>query len=394
MAAGRPPYRVPAQVPETTWLTRHDWRSHVTTLRDELDALPPALRERLRARGFEPEVLRRWAAGLGAGPDDKNRLRGTVEPPRAGDVRDIAPDEARAFAERGREAVARGELAVCVLAGGMATRMGGVVKALVELRPGLTFLELRLGEQRALQEKFGRRAPLWLMTSEPTEPGIAERLGAARDGYELATFEQFVSLRLAPGGGLFRDEHGEPSVYATGHGDLPDALRRSGLIARFLERGGRHVWIWNLDNIGARLDPAVLGFHLAHGGPLTVELVDKRGGDVGGGPVRHDGRPIICEHFRLPRGFDAATVPVFNTNTFLVSAEALAALAFDWSYVEVHKDVGGRPAVQFERLLGELSVALPPSFLRVPRDGAESRFVPVKDAADLARAQAFLELVR
>ena len=45
----------------------------------------------------------------------------------------------------------------------------------------------------------------------------------------LTTFEQNVSLRLTPEGALFLDEHGQPSVYSTGHGDLPDALRRSGL---------------------------------------------------------------------------------------------------------------------------------------------------------------------
>ena len=34
-----------------------------------------------------------------------------------------------------------------VLAGGMATRMGGVVKALVEIVPGLTFMDARLAER-------------------------------------------------------------------------------------------------------------------------------------------------------------------------------------------------------------------------------------------------------
>ncbi|MBI4954696.1 MAG: UTP--glucose-1-phosphate uridylyltransferase [Myxococcales bacterium] len=364
-----------------------------TSLAAELAALPAALSVRLAARGFSADKLVTWAHTLGPGSEARNRLAGRVEPVAASDVG--SPPVAGEGLERaravGEAALARGELAVCVLAGGMATRMGGVVKALVEVLPGRTFLDVRLGERRALAERYGREAPLWLMTSEPTEPRIAERLGGARDGYALATFEQFVSLRLRPDGALFRDAAGEPSVYATGHGDLPDALCASGLLASFLARGGRHVWISNLDNLGARVDPAILGWHIGHGGPLTVELVDKRAGDVGGGPVRHAGRPIVCEHFRLPVGFDPASVPVFNTNTFLVSAAALAALVFEWTYVEVHKEVGELEAVQFERLLGELSVPLTPSFLRVPRDGAASRFVPVKDTRDLAAAAAFVE---
>ena len=39
-----------------------------------------------------------------------------------------------------------------------------------------------------------------------------------------------MSLRLAADGSLFRDDRGDPSPYATGHGDLPDALAESGAL--------------------------------------------------------------------------------------------------------------------------------------------------------------------
>src|SRR5262249_23730537 len=157
---------------------------------------------------------------------------------------------------------------------------------------------------------------LWLMTSEATDGPIRAALGS-RLGPTLATFEQFVSLRLTPNGGLFLDDAGEASTYATGHGDLPDALRASGHLARFLGAGGRYVWIATLDNLGATVDAAVLGWHIAHDEALTVEVVDKLGSDRGGVPVRWNGRRIIAEEFRLPVGFDPARVRVFNTNTFL-----------------------------------------------------------------------------
>src|SRR5262249_46040244 len=138
------------------------------------------------------------------------------------------------------------------------------------------------------------------------------------------------------------------SVYATGHGDLPDALRASGILGRFVARGGKVVCIANIDNLGATVDPAIVGFHLERGAPVTVELVDKVGTDRGGGPVRWNGKPIITEEFRLPIGFDPASVPVFNTNTFLVSAPALDALSMAWTYVLVEKSIGSQKAIQFE----------------------------------------------
>ena len=60
-----------------------------------------------------------------------------------------------------------------------------------------------------------------------------------------------MSLRLTPAGELYFED-GKPSPYATGHGDLPEALRKSGLLERFLaSRGDGYVWIANLDNLGA-----------------------------------------------------------------------------------------------------------------------------------------------
>jgi UTP--glucose-1-phosphate uridylyltransferase len=370
--------------------------SRRVNLRDQLAALPRPLVARLGARGFDPTQLEAWAATIGRDRDHRNRLPGKVEPPHAGDIVDLPGSGTAADAEyraRGEEALARGEVALCVLAGGMATRMGGVVKALVDALPGRSFLDLRLAEKAHLSRIAGKPVPLWMMTSEATEGPIRGALGARLSADDLATFEQFVSLRLTPEGALFHDEEGHPSVYSTGHGDLPDALRQSGLCQRFVDRGGKTVWIANIDNLGATVDPAVLGFHLAQEAALTVELVDKVGSDRGGGPVRWNGRPVITEEFRLPVGFDPAAVPVFNTNTFLVGAEALAALSMKWTYVEVEKKIGERRAVQFERILGELTAGIEPRFLRVPRSGSRSRFLPVKDLPELEKRRPEIELI-
>ena len=212
------------------------------TLEDQLKALSSPLLERVRARGFDPERLSSWAKLVGVDRDRRNRLSGRVEPPRPDDI-DTAPSpgspEHERFAKLGSEALACGEVALCVLAGGMATRMGGVVKALVEALPGRTFLDLRLAENDRLRRVAGGKpTPLWLMTSEATNDKTRSALGDRLDGETCATFEQFVSLRLTPEGTLFLDEEGEPSVYATGHGDLPDALKKSGLLRRFIDRGG------------------------------------------------------------------------------------------------------------------------------------------------------------
>jgi UTP--glucose-1-phosphate uridylyltransferase len=371
-------------------------------LRADLASLPGPLRQRLDAAGFDPERLVALAASLHANAqaEERNRVKGLVEPPRPADVAPApvrgSPERER-LATRGLEAIRRGELAFCVMAGGMATRMGGVVKALVEAFDSKTFLALRLHENATWSQRAGSPVPLWLMTSEATDGPIRAELERSKAPPHIATFTQDLGVRLTREGGLFRDEHGQPSTYSPGHGDLPDALRRSGLLTSFLARGGKYVWIANLDNLGASIDEALLGAFLDladRGTEVLVEVAPKVPGDRGGIPVWADaedeeGRVVrrlqVLEEFRLPAGFDATQVGVFNTNTFLVTARALAHLKVRWSWFQVEKKVDGRPAVQFERLLQELTAAAVAGYVRVPRDGAESRFLPVKDFDELAK---------
>jgi UTP--glucose-1-phosphate uridylyltransferase len=379
----------------------------VSSLAGELAALDPSLRGRLDDAGFDAARLLGLAASLGEGDaatrrDTRNRVHGDVRGPTPAEVPN-APDastkEGARLAALGDEAIRRGELAFCVLAGGMATRMGGVVKALVEALEGRDFLELRLADNAAWSARIGKPMPLWLMTSDATDDALAAALKQRKAPAHVATFMQDLGLRLTAEGRLFREADGAPSPYATGHGDLVDAVRRSGLLRRFREAGGKYVWIANLDNLGATVDPAILGHFIETKRDVMVEVCEKAPGDRGGIPAwattTKDGveRLQVLEEFRLPKTFDAASVRVFNTNTFLVRAEALETARIDWTFFEVEKKVEDRTAVQFERLLQELTAAMPAAYVTVPREGVGSRFLPVKDFEELAKRRPDIETV-
>jgi UTP--glucose-1-phosphate uridylyltransferase len=359
----------------------------MTSLDAQLAALPADVKSTLQSCGFDAERLKRLAVPLQQGVAADNLVKGTIAPPAPGDVVPL-PAPGTAEHERltalGRGALERGEYALVVLAGGMATRMGGVVKALVDAVPGKSFLDLRLREVEVLRERYGKQPPLWLMTSHSTDAKIKEALGDRRQGDEVQTFLQELSLRLTPDGKLFLDADGRPSEHAPGHGDLPDALERSGLLERFVARGGKALMMTNIDNMGGTLDPLILGFHLAHGLPVTSEVVDKLGSDRGGIPVRVDGKPCVLEEFRIPPTFDPATVRVFNTNVFHFDAKALLELDLPWTFFTVTKKVDGQSVVQFERLVNEVTSVLPTKYLHLPRTGEKSRFLPVKDNEELA----------
>ena len=348
---------------------------------DGLDRETQATLDRFAFDAETFEALRRRVATGELSPAS-NVVTGRLDPPADEDVtahpapRSDRWEEARAA---GIVALAEGRVAQVVLAGGMATRFGGVVKGAVAAVDGRSFLAWKLGETARLGDALGTTIPTALMTSFQTEDETRRHVGSLALPEPL-WFSQSVSLRLTDRGELFLED-GAPSLYAPGHGDLLEALRRSGTLAELRARGVEHLAVSNVDNLGARLDPVVVGAHILAGRPMTSEVAAKRG-DMGGAPARVDGRLGLLEGPQFPPSFDQNRIRVFNTNTATFRLDALDR-EFQLPWLYVLKSVGGRAAVQLERLYHHASWELETTLLEVPRDGERGRFFPIKEPEDL-----------
>lgn len=354
--------------------------------------IDPTTRSLLDRYGFDRALFERLRSQLRSGDvgDERNRITGRVEPPLPHELVKLATSDAEQdgrWVALGRTAIARGEVGCVVLAGGMATRFGGVVKAVVEALPGHTFLDLKLRQISAAARHEGGKVPVFLMTSFSTDAQLRALSAAWKDAHVTAEcFAQYISLRMTPDAELYRDAQGHVSAYAPGHGDLTFALRSSGVLKRFLASGGRYLYASNVDNLAATLDPAVIGFHIASGMQITAETVAKDPGDKGGAPGRVDGKLQVIEDFRFPREFDQDSIRVFNANSFVMDAAAIDRdFPLDWFAVK--KKVEGATVIQFEHLVGQVTAFLPGAYLEVPRRGSESRFLPVKDPDELTLRQ-------
>jgi UTP--glucose-1-phosphate uridylyltransferase len=352
-----------------------EWDAIEREFRQALGEIEGLALDRERLEGFA-DALARGVLG-----PEQNRVDGDPEPAdreHVDQLEGFAAEERARYRETGEAALARGEVACCVLNGGMATRFGGAVKGIIEALDGRSFLELKLR-----QAQSSGPAPFVVMNSFATHRATGDFLASRGLTGEVHPFLQSVSLRLTPEGGLFRGDDGALSLYAPGHGDFPDAIRRSGTLDWLEERGVRTLMLSNVDNLGAGLDPVVVGYHLAHGKPLTSEVARALPGDVGGAPAFVAGRLQVVEGFRFPADFDFARLVFLNTNTFLMSLALLREEhSLTWFFVE--KTVDGRRAVQMERLVNELSSRVDTAYLATPRDGPEGRFFPTKTRADLA----------
>ena len=85
----------------------------------------------------------------------------------------------------------------------MATRFGGVVKAVLPAVDSRSFLEAKFVQTATLERTLGVAIPIALMTSFATDEAIREHVRRRRLGSPLV-FNQFVSLRLDPSGELFQ----------------------------------------------------------------------------------------------------------------------------------------------------------------------------------------------
>ena len=354
-----------------------------------LDEVDPASRATLEEHGFDAarfDELRRQLAD-GSLTAAGNVVKGLVEPPLPSDLLTLPDPADRGFAEAQSAGVDRlkaGTVAMVVLAGGMATRFGGDVKAVAEAIDGQSFLEVKLRETARLGEALGVEIPVALMTSFATDEAVRAHVAEQGLGDPL-WFCQTAAPRLRPDGSVFVGEDGRASLYGPGHGDVLSTIRTSGTLAELQRLGVRTIVVSNVDNLGARLDPVIVGMHALAGTPLTVEVVAK-GNDTGGAPARVDGHPQLLEAMRFPPGFDQRRIPVFNTNTALIEVDALGE-PIELTWLVVEKNVDDQVAVQFEQLYHELSAHVPTTFLVVPRHGPRGRFLPVKEPSDLADVQ-------
>lgn len=305
------------------------------------------------------------------------------------------------LAERGREALRNGRAAVLILNGGMATRFGGTAKGVVPVVTGEpeSFLWVKLRQIYRQLERLDAEVPVVVMHSFATEKVSAAHLEsidwAGVPPHLRFSFAQSIMPRVTPTGEPIAKRPGaqaypDTTVYtAPGHGDTLGRFRESGVLRSLRERGVEHVLVSNVDNLGAELDPILLGAHIEAidaGGHMSVEVV-RREGDKGGCIAIHDGRAVIVEGFRLPEGCDMDLYPQFNTNTLWFWLPAIDR-DFDLDWFPVYRTIqtpDGEPldVVQFEQLIGQATEHLEAHYVEVDR---ERRFLPIKTRDDLVAA--------
>ncbi len=300
---------------------------------------------------------------------------------------------------------ALGQAVVLKLNGGLGTSMGMTkAKSLLEVKDGLSFLDIIVRQILHLRERHGAPVPLLLMNSFATRDDTLAALerypDLAVDGLPL-DFLQGKVPKLLEDGYEPVSWPDEPALEwaPPGHGDVYTSLAGSGMLDELLDRDYRYLFLSNSDNLGAVLDVRILDWFAREGLPFVSESTDRTEGDRKGGHLarrREDGGLVLRETAQTPdedrEAFeDVSRHRFFNCNTIWVDLQALKRTLSERGGVlglpmivnrkTVDPTDPSSPAVvQLETAMGAaIGVFEGAGALRVPR----SRFTPVKTTSDL-----------
>ncbi|MGH3330726.1 MAG: UTP--glucose-1-phosphate uridylyltransferase [Nocardioidaceae bacterium] len=205
-------------------------------------------------------------------------------------------------AETARDAI--GKTVVVKLNGGLGTSMGmDRAKSLLEVRDGLSFLDIIARQVLALRKEYDAPLPLVFMnsfrTSDDTRNALAGYTDLQVDGLPLE-FLQNKEPKLRTDDLTPVTWEKDPALEwcPPGHGDIYTALRGTGLLDRLIAEGYTQVFVSNSDNLGAVPDARVAGWFAQSGAPFAIEAVRRTPSDRKGGHFatrKSDGRIVLRE---------------------------------------------------------------------------------------------------
>lgn len=207
------------------------------------------------------------------GPADVIRLRHS-------DADRAADASAR---ELGEAALAAGEVAVLLVAGGQGTRLGWEgPKGTFPITPveRKTFFQWHAEKVEAVRRRYGRPVPWYIMTSDATDAAtrayFTEQHFFGLPEEDCMFFRQGMLPALDRDGKLILDGKGHVHESPNGHGGTLLALRDSGALEDMRRRGIVDIFYFQVDNVlTVMADPRFIGHHRARGAEMSAKVVAK-----------------------------------------------------------------------------------------------------------------------
>jgi UDP-N-acetylglucosamine/UDP-N-acetylgalactosamine diphosphorylase len=206
----------------------------------------------------------------------------------------------------GHDALARGEVAVILVAGGRGSRLGfDHPKGMFPIAPvsGKSLFQVHAEKILARSRRHAGRIPLLIMTSDATHDETVDYFREHKNfglpAADLFFFRQGTMPVLAKDRfELLLAAPGQLSRSPNGHGGTLPALHQHGLLDELKHRGVKHLFYFQVDNPLVKIaDPLFVGQHIQSRSEASSKVVPKENPtDKIGNLVLVDGKCTIIEY--------------------------------------------------------------------------------------------------
>jgi UTP--glucose-1-phosphate uridylyltransferase len=294
------------------------------------------------------------------------------------------------------------KLAVIKLNGGLGTSMGCVgPKSVIEVRDGMSFLDLSVRQIEHLNRTYGVNVPFVLMNSFNTDADTANII-KKYEGHniDIITFNQSRFPRVVKDSLLPASTTADSQFsdwYPPGHGDVFESLYNSGKLQELLDRGIEILFLSNADNLGAVVDLRILQHMVDTKAEYIMELTNKTKADVKGGTIiDYEGSVRLLEIAQVPTEHvnefkSIKKFKYFNTNNIWMDLRAVKRIVMNnelgMEIIPNEKSIPGDKKGEADLTVIQLETAVGAAIrhfknahgVNVPR----RRFLPVKTCSDL-----------
>ena len=234
------------------------------------------------------------------------------------------------YLEKGRQAIANGEVAAVLLAGGMGTRLGSDnPKGMYDI--GLTrpvYIFQRLFENlMEVTSEVGKEIHLFIMTSEKNNDDtinfIKEHNYFGYPEEKVHFFVQKMAAATDYNGKVYMESKSRIATSPNGNGGWYLSLKKAGLDKVMYEDGIKWLNVFAVDNVLQKIaDPCFVGATIDEGsvcGAKVIRKVDKN--EKVGVLCLEDNHPSIIEYYELTEDMkdavDEKGEPAYNFGVIL-----------------------------------------------------------------------------
>lgn len=300
------------------------------------------------------------------------------------------------------------KIAVIKLNGGLGTSMGLTgPKSQLTVKNNLNFLEITVNQIKKFNENFQTEVPLIFMNSFNTHDETENNLQRLNFKNKVVphSFMENKSPKIkrfeANGDILFTPAQylNDPSLEwaPPGHADVYPSLYESKFLDLLLENGFEYIFISNVDNLGATLNPEIIEKIFAMKSPFVMEVATRTENDKKGGHLAYkDGKLVLRESSQVVKEDENdfqnyEKYKFFNTNSIWIQIKSLKILLeknngiLDLPIIINIKNINpsdnnSEKVIQLESAMGSaITLFEGAKTILVPSD----RFIPVKNTSNL-----------